>query len=398
MNVVGARERSIAEHEPRRPVCSRRHLSALHSEAQAWQPEPVHTSDFDFALPDELIAQAPLAARDGSRLLHVTAAEFVDRQFTDLPSLLRPSDVLIFNDSRVIPARLLGRKQATGGRAELLLIRPASDLVTSEALAARADGTTWVCLGQSSKGFRPGMVLEFEAGLTAEIVSEQGGGEYRVRFTSALSTLEEAIALAGRLPLPPYITRAPDAADDERYQTIYAKQKGSVAAPTAGLHFTPQVFEALRAKGVEQLFVTLEVGPGTFLPVREGDLSNHVMHAERASIPAATAERVRQAKRAGQRIIAVGTTVVRTLESLADDALVVKDGTVNTTLFITPGFTFRVVDSLVTNFHLPKSTLLMLVSALLGRERTLAAYRHAVDQRYRFFSYGDSMFVDRAVS
>jgi S-adenosylmethionine:tRNA ribosyltransferase-isomerase len=295
----------------------------------------------------------------------------------------------------VIPARLLGRKAGTGGRAELLLVRPAGDALTSQALQASASGVTWVCLGQSSKGFRAGMQLEFDAGLTAEILSEEGGGEYRVRFTSPLASLEEALALAGKLPLPPYITRAPDAADDERYQTIYAKEKGSVAAPTAGLHFTPELFAALDARGIARCYATLEVGPGTFLPVREGELSQHVMHAERAILPAATAARLRAAKQAGHRIIAVGTTVVRTLESFADEASFLREGALDTRLFITPGFEFKVIDALITNFHLPKSTLLMLVSALLGRERTLETYRHAVEAKYRFFSYGDSMFIDR---
>lgn len=358
----------------------------------------MHTDDFDFVLPPELIAQAPLPERDASRLLHVdrpTGAR-AHLRFTELPGLLRDGDVLVLNDSRVIPARLLGKKAGTGGRAELLLVRPAADVETEAALQAGADGTVWTCLGQSSKGFKPGAKLEFDAGLTAEVLADQGGGEFRVRFTSALSTLEEALARAGRLPLPPYIERAPTEADADRYQTIYARKQGSVAAPTAGLHFTPAVFEALDARGVDRAFVTLEVGPGTFLPVREGDVSKHVMHPERCVVPEATAERLRRARAEGGRIIAVGTTVVRTLESMADDALVLRAGGMDTRIFITPGFTFRVVDALVTNFHLPKSTLVMLVSAFLGREATLAAYADAVRERYRFFSYGDAMFIDGA--
>jgi S-adenosylmethionine:tRNA ribosyltransferase-isomerase len=350
----------------------------------------VHTDDFDFALPAELIAQVPLGQRDASRLLHVErrTGALRHRAFTDLPSLLSRGDVLVFNDSRVIPARLLGKKAGTGGKAELLLVRPSTDVATDEALAAGASGTVWTCLGQASKGLRAGARLEFEAGLTAEVLSAEGAGEYRVRFTSALATLEEALGRAGRLPLPPYITRAPDAGDDERYQTIYANRKGSVAAPTAGLHFTPEVFAALNARGVERVFVTLEVGPGTFLPVREGDVSKHVMHPERALIPEATAQRLALARAEQRRIVAVGTTVVRTLEALEGRA-----GAIDTRIFITPGYEFRVVDALVTNFHLPKSTLVMLVSAFLGRERTLAAYAAAVEKRYRFFSYGDSMFI-----
>ncbi len=316
------------------------------------------------------------------------------RQFRELPELLRRGDVLVFNDSRVIPARLVGHKVATGGRAELLLVRPAA--VTEEtavALEGRAEGSTWVCLGQASKGFKPGTALVFEGGLGAVVRSDEGGGEYRVCFTSDLPTLESALRRAGRLPLPPYITRGPDAGDDERYQTVYARQKGSVAAPTAGLHFTQALFDQLEARGIERRFVTLEVGPGTFLPVREGDLSSHRMHAERCEVPEETATALRAARREGRRIIAVGTTVVRALESLADDEQVVRSGRVDTQLFITPGFRFRVVDGLVTNFHLPRSTLLMLVSAFLGRERTLEAYALAVQERYRFFSYGDSMFI-----
>jgi len=214
-----------------------------------------------------------------------------------------------------------------------------------------------------------------------------------VCFTSPLPTLEAALERAGRLPLPPYITRAPELGDDERYQTIFARRKGSVAAPTAGLHFTRPVLDELEARGVERRFVTLEVGPGTFLPVREGDLSKHRMHLERCEVPDDTAVALRAAKREGRRIVAVGTTVVRTLESMADEREVVRAGHHATSLFITPGFRFQVVDALLTNFHLPRSTLLMLVCAFVGTARTLEAYELAVRERYRFFSYGDSMFI-----
>lgn len=358
----------------------------------------MHTADFEYHLPPELIAQVPLPARDGSRLLHVEPnGPLHHRWFRELPEILRRGDVLVFNDSRVIPARLLGHKAATGGRAELLLVRPAvASEETALALEGRVEGSTWICLGQASKGLKPGTKLVFEGGLGAEIRSDEGQGEYRVCFTSALSTLQSALARAGRLPLPPYIARGPDEGDDERYQTIYARQKGSVAAPTAGLHFTQAVFDALEARGIERRFITLEVGPGTFLPVREGDLTHHTMHAERCEVPDATARALRTARQEGRRIIAVGTTVVRTLESLADDEQVVRSGRIDTALFITPGFRFRVVDALVTNFHLPRSTLLVLVSAFLGRARTLEAYELAVRERYRFFSYGDSMLVGGA--
>jgi S-adenosylmethionine:tRNA ribosyltransferase-isomerase len=367
---------------------------ARHAEECYPGSRAVHTADFEYRLPDELIAQHPSPTRDGARLLHVEPRGSVHhRWFRELPSLLRRGDVVVFNDSRVIPARLLGHKVTTGGKAELLLVRPVTDAETGEALAARADGTTWICLGQASKGLKPGARLTFEGGLEALVRSDEGEGEYRVCFTSPLPTLEAALERAGRLPLPPYITRAPELGDDERYQTIFARRKGSVAAPTAGLHFTRPVLDELEARGVERRFVTLEVGPGTFLPVREGDLSKHRMHLERCEVPEDTAVALRAAKREGRRIIAVGTTVVRTLESMADEREVVRTGHHGTSLFITPGFRFQVVDALLTNFHLPRSTLLMLVCAFLGTARTLEAYELAVRERYRFFSYGDSMFI-----
>ncbi len=361
----------------------------------------MHTDDFDFQLPPELIAQAPLSERDASRLLHVRrpSGQVRHRLFRELPSLLREGDLLVFNDSRVIPARLIGKKKGTGGRAELLLVRPATDVGTEAALKADAAGTVWTCLGQSSKGFRPGMELEFDAGLTATIVTAPGGGEYQVKFTSPLATLEEAIARAGKLPLPPYITRDVELSDAERYQTIYARKVGSVAAPTAGLHFTDQTFAELERRGVRRCFVSLEVGPGTFMPVREGPISEHKMHEERASISAETARLIRDAKREKRRVIAVGTTVVRTLESWAspphpDPLPLGGEGEIRTSIFITPGFQFQIVDALITNFHLPRSTLVMLVSAFLGREKTLAAYAEAIREKYRFFSYGDAMFIE----
>ncbi|MBL8935088.1 MAG: tRNA preQ1(34) S-adenosylmethionine ribosyltransferase-isomerase QueA [Archangium sp.] len=352
----------------------------------------MHTDDFDYHLPEELIAQAPLERRDASRLLHVSDAMLAHRAFTELPSLLRPNDLLVVNDSRVIPARLIGKKADTGGRVELLLVRPAANVAAVTSLGAAAQGTAWTCLGQASKPIRPGARLSFDGELTAEVEAALGGGEYVVRFTSALSTLEAAITKAGQLPLPPYIHRAPSPDDAERYQTIYAKTVGSVAAPTAGLHFTPEVFAALDQRGIRRVSVTLDVGPGTFLPVREGEISQHKMHAERYSVTPDTVDAIAQTKRAGGRVIAVGTTVTRTLEAFA----LTGEASGDTAIFITPGFQFRVVDSLITNFHLPKSTLVMLVSAFLGRERTLEVYATAVRERYRFFSYGDSMFIERS--
>jgi S-adenosylmethionine:tRNA ribosyltransferase-isomerase len=357
-----------------------------------------HLSDYDFELPESQIAQSPLGQRDASRLMAVSRSTgaWAHRRFTDLPELLRRGDLLVLNDARVIPARLLGQKAGTGGRVELLVVRPAaSSALTSAALSDAAEALEWLCLGQASKGLKPGQHLTFDGGLEAEVLEALGGGEYRVRFrarpgASLASLLEEA----GRLPLPPYITREPDAVDAERYQTVYARAAGAVAAPTAGLHFTPAVFDALEARGVQRAMVTLDVGPGTFLPVREEALEKHHMHPERYTVPEATAQAVNAARAEGRRVVAVGTTVVRTLEAATDPRTgLLRAGPGETTLFIRPGFTFRQVDVLFTNFHLPRSTLVVLVSALLGRERTLAAYREAVREGYRFFSYGDAMLV-----
>lgn len=349
-------------------------------------------SDFDFALPQELIAQRPAERRDASRLLVLRCARgsIEHRMFADLPELLEPGDLLVLNDARVVPARLLGRKAGTGGKVELLLVRPAADEGAAAALERDVSALRWVCLGQASKGLKPGARVELEADLHAEVLESRGGGELLVRFSGPQGSLLEAIDRAGRLPLPPYIERPPEAGDADRYQTVYARSPGSVAAPTAGLHFTPEVFERLRARGVQRAELTLDVGPGTFLPVRTEDLASHQMHPERFHVPKATAAAVD----AAPRVVAAGTTVVRTLEAATDpDTSLLREGPGETRLFITPGFTFRQVDVLLTNFHLPRSTLLMLVSALAGRERVLEAYREAVERRYRFFSYGDAMLV-----
>jgi S-adenosylmethionine:tRNA ribosyltransferase-isomerase len=354
-------------------------------------------SDYDFELPEAQIAQAPLGARDASRLLvvHRASGAWSHRHFTDLPGLLREGDLLVVNNARVIPARLLGAKVGTGGRVELLVVRPAAPTLTSEALGGATESLEWICLGQASKGLKPGARVDFPEGLQAEVLEALGGGEYRVRFQAGPGTsLSDVLQKAGRLPLPPYITREPEAADAERYQTVYARASGAVAAPTAGLHFTEALFAALAAKGIHRAEVTLDVGPGTFLPVREENLEKHHMHPERYTIPEATAQSIQKARAEGRRVVAVGTTVVRTLESATDPATgALLAGPGETTLFIRPGFSFRQVDVLLTNFHLPRSTLLMLVSALLGRERALAAYREAVAAGYRFFSYGDAMLV-----
>lgn len=353
--------------------------------------------DFDFELPAGQIAQRPAPSREGSRLfcLHRTNGAFEHRTFSELPERLRRGDLLVLNDTRVVPARLLGRKVGTGGRAELLLVHPSAPVPTPEALASAPASVAWICLGQASKPLRPGTRLAFEGGLTAEIAGERGGGEYVVQFasegTEPLSALLERV---GRVPLPPYIEREPSAEDAARYQTVYARVPGSVAAPTAGLHFTESLFAELEARGIERTYLTLEVGPGTFLPVREGSLDAHVMHAERYHVPEETARRVTQARAEGRRIVAVGTTSVRTLEAAWNaEQKRLSPGPGETALFIRPGHVFGAVDGMITNFHLPRSTLLMLVSAFAGRERVLAAYREAVERGYRFFSYGDAMWI-----
>lgn len=325
-------------------------------------------TDFDFELPPDLIAQVPADRRDGSRLLDLSGPAPIDRSFPDIVELVPRDAVVVINDTRVVPARLRARK-ASGGAVELLVLHPA------------ADGG-WVCLARASKPLRAGAVLDVGAGAArATITGERAGdGTVTVAFDCELPAL---LSRAGELPLPPYIERPAGAtgADRERYQTVYARVDGAVAAPTAGLHFTPAVLDALRARGCAIAPLTLHVGPGTFAPVRTDALDDHPMHAERFEIPDATAALVAS----GRPVVAVGTTVVRALESGATRG--------ETSLFIRPGFPFRVVDLLLTNFHLPESTLLVLVSAFAGRERVLAAYREAVARRYRFFSYGDAMLI-----
>ena len=338
-------------------------------------------SDFDFELPPELIAQYPLADRSASRLLHITTDVIEDKHFTDIESYLRPGDLLIANNTRVIKARLLGRKE-TGGAVEALVER-----VTGEKSA--------IAMVRASKSPKPGTKLIFSADGAEETVAVTGRqGEFFVlEFNRPVLDVLEAF---GKVPLPPYIEHAAEKSDEGRYQTVYAKYPGAVAAPTAGLHFTDELLERLKGKGVDIEYVTLHVGAGTFQPVRVEKLSEHHMHSEWYSMPADVAEKINRAKAEGRRVIAVGTTSLRTLESAADRIGHVEAGARDTTLFITPGYTFRIVDALVTNFHLPKSTLVMLVSALVGRERILEAYRHAVDAKYRFFSYGDACFIEKA--
>ncbi len=354
-------------------------------------------SDFDFALPPELIAQAPLPERDASRLLCFprAAGPLTHRMVRDLPQLLRAGDVLVVNDARVIPARLRGHKQGSGGKVELLLIEPLAPLQQGTAA-----GAEWLALGQASKALKAGQVVDIH-GHALEVVEARGGGELRVRLPASLlgdgssEALFDFLEQSGELPLPPYIERAPEAADRDRYQTLFAKVRGAVAAPTAGLHFTESLMTALRAKGISFAQVTLHVGPGTFLPVRVDQVADHTMHRERYDVPVATVEACARARASGGRVVAVGTTALRTLEAAFEEATgALRAGPGSTALFCTPGYRFRAVDALFTNFHLPKSTLLMLVSAFAGMDRTLAAYQEAVAQRYRFFSYGDAMLID----
>ena len=337
-------------------------------------------ADFDYALPPALIAQTPSAQRSGSRLLDVGALVDIDRQFVDLPSLLQPGDLIIGNDTRVINARIRAEK-TTGGKVEIMLERIMS-----------AD-EAWVQV-RASHTPRPGSVLRLPGGATATMLARDDRFHH-LRF-EATGPLLDWLDAHGEIPLPPYIGRGPDAADDARYQTIYARAPGAVAAPTAGLHFDEALFAALAARGVEHAFVTLHVGAGTFAPVKQGDLALHRMHTEHYSLPAATIAAIDAARARGGAVVAVGTTTLRALESAALQEGGLTAGAGETALFITPGFRFRVIDRLVTNFHLPRSTLLMLVSAFAGHDRIRRAYAHAIAGEYRFFSYGDAMLLTRA--
>ncbi len=348
--------------------------------------------DYDYSLPESLIAQHPAGRRDASRLLHLsrTSGALVHRRFHDIVDLLRPSDLLVLNDTQVIPGRLYGRK-STGGRVELLLL----DVDGVDRRDPATGRQICRCLIKASKQARPGTHLDFEEGMSAEVLGFEEG-IYTVAV-SAPRPLGDLLERIGRMPLPPYIKRdAGDVheADRRRYQTVYARRRGAVAAPTAGLHFTDEILARIRDKGVEVATLTLHVGYGTFVPVRVRDIRRHRMHEEWFSIPAESARLIDRAKAAGRRIVAVGTTSVRTLEYAARGSGRVAPGTGRCDLFIYPGYTFRIVDAMLTNFHLPRSTLLMLVSAFAGRETMLQAYAEAVRERYRFFSYGDAMLID----
>jgi len=339
-----------------------------------------HARDFDYQLPPDRIAQEPLPDRAASRLLVLdrAAGTVRHRHFSDLIELIPPGDVLVLNTSRVIPARLHGNRE-TGAPAEILLVR------------ALADGT-WLAMGRPGGKLKPGRRVLFSDDSAIEIVEILGGGLRRVRFVGALDA-PATVAKYGEVPLPPYIRRPPTPADGERYQTVYAAHDGSVAAPTAGLHFTAEVLERVRAKGVAVAALDLHVGPGTFKPVETDDLATHVMHPEAYEIPEGTAAIINEKKGAGRGVWGVGTTVVRALESAADARGQVRPGAGETSLFIHHPYDFKVVDRMLTNFHLPRSTLLMLVCAFGGYDAVLAAYREAVTQGYRFYSYGDAMVV-----
>jgi S-adenosylmethionine:tRNA ribosyltransferase-isomerase len=385
----------------------------------------VLVSDFHFQLPEELIAQEPLAVRDGSRMLHLqqTSGRYSDRQFRDFPDLLRPGDLVVFNNTRVFPARLYGRREGSHaqpvsphnpaardslhGRIEVLLTRQLSP-----------QPNDWECLVRPGRKIGVGDRLFFgdrdrnHHALQAEVLSRAEFGERRIRFQPPQDQNEDqdndendkndkkddffaTLDRIGHVPLPPYIARPDSSQDRERYQTVYARQRGSVAAPTAGLHFTPEILDRIRQRGIETAEITLHVGLGTFQPIRVERVEDHKLHSEFYSISTAAAAAINHALRASRRVVAVGTTTVRTLEhAICLGAGTVAAGPAAADLFIYPGFEFKVVNAILTNFHLPQSSLLMMVSAFGGRENVLGAYEHAVAQRYRFYSYGDCMFIE----
>jgi S-adenosylmethionine:tRNA ribosyltransferase-isomerase len=354
----------------------------------------VQVSDFHFHLPDELIAREPLDARDGSRMLHLqrTSGRYSDRLFHEFPDLLQPGDVVVFNNTRVFPARLFGRREGSHGRIEVLLTRQLS-----------TDPNDWECLVKPGRKIGVGDRLFFgeQDELQAGVITRAEYGERNIRFQppQSMDDFFATLDRIGHVPLPPYIARPDSSRDRERYQTVYAQPRGSVAAPTAGLHFTPEILDRIRHRGVDTVDITLHVGLGTFQPVRVERVEDHKLHSEPYSISPSAASAINEALRSGRRIIAIGTTTVRTLEhAIRLGAGTIIPGPAAADLFIYPnpelGFEFKVVKAMLTNFHLPQSTLLMLVSAFGGRENVLAAYEHAVSQLYRFYSYGDCMFLE----
>ena len=337
--------------------------------------------DFWYDLPKELIAQEPADPRDSARLMVLSQKDdsIQHRIFHDLPEYLEPGDLLVVNNSKVLPARIVGVKQPTGAVCELLLLR-------------QVKGDQWECLAKPGKRMQPGTKVSFGDGTLTAVVDEtmEDGNKY-VTFYYDTETLYEKLDEFGKMPLPPYITKQLE--DQSQYQTVYAKELGSAAAPTAGLHFTPELMDTIRAKGVGIAEVTLHVGLGTFRPVMEDEITDHKMHSEWYSISEETAQRIRETKAAGHRVIAVGTTSCRTLEAVAAKYGEIKACSGNTSIFLSPGVKFNCIDGLITNFHLPESTLIMLVSALYGYEKTMAAYKVAVEEKYRFFSFGDAMLI-----
>lgn len=337
-------------------------------------------SDFGYDLPKELIAQSPVEPRDAARLLVLgrESGQYEDRHFYDLDAYLRPGDLLVLNDTRVLPARLYGVKEGTGAQVEFLLLTPRGNDV-------------WEVLAGPGKRAKPGSCFVFGNGLMrAEILDVIEGGN-RLAQLSYDGNFYNVLEKIGEMPLPPYITQKLE--DQSQYQTIYARENGSAAAPTAGLHFTDELFDRLEKKGVRRAFVTLHVGLGTFRPVKEEKIEDHLMHSEHYYMPAETARMINETKATGGRVIAVGTTSCRTLESVAAFNGKIEEAEGWTDIFIYPGYSFRCMDGLITNFHLPESTLIMLVSAFCGYENTMRAYRHAVEERYRFFSFGDAMLI-----
>jgi S-adenosylmethionine:tRNA ribosyltransferase-isomerase len=348
------------------------------------------TDDFDFVLPTELIAQTPVEPRDHARLLHVQPDRFSDRHIFDLPDLLRTGDLLVMNDTRVIPARLYGKRERAaqlGGAIEIEIL-----------LHKKQGPQTWLAFAKPGKRLHVGDKVIFAPDFSTTIIEKHESGEILLQFSASDAELPPLLERYGEMPLPPYIQREKGgrAKDRARYQTVYAAQAGAVAAPTAGLHFTPELLAKLEAKGIEHATVTLHVGAGTFLPVKADLVKDHVMHAEWGEISPTIAARINKVKNAGGRIVAVGTTSLRLLESAADDKGTVHPFNGDTAIFITPGYRFKAVDVLLTNFHLPRSTLFMLVSAFAGMERMRKAYEYAMERRYRFYSYGDATLLEKA--
>jgi len=356
--------------------------------------------EFDYSLPDELIAQQPLAARDASRMmvLHPASSTYEDRAFRDLPDLLEPGDLLVFNNTKVFPARLLGRRRGMTAQPIGKNNPTVREYLSAEVellLTRRESDDVWQALVRPGRKVRTGEVLVFgDEELEGEVLARGDYGVRRVHLRARSDSVDEAIDRLGHVPLPPYIRRGDEAADRDAYQTVYAKVRGAVAAPTAGFHFSERVLRQLRAQGIESCEITLHVGLGTFQPVHVVQVENHKMEAERFEVTEAAAEAIRRAQDRGRRVVAVGTTSIRTLEHVArENGGKIVAGSGETSLFIVPGFQFRVTSALLTNFHLPKSTLLMLVSAFAGCDFVRRAYQHAVAERYRFYSYGDCMLI-----